>query len=509
MSFLEHLPIWPILVPMIGGLLMLLPPFAGVERYQSRRYFAAILVFLQLVCGSLLLNSVIASENLIYAVGNWQPPFGIILYVDPLAALLVCLTSFLGIGVVLYSFAGEDRAGRYYHPLLQFQILGINGAFLTNDLFNLFVFFEVLLIASYSLLIHAGAKQKTEAAVHYVILNLIGSSIFLFALGTMYAAVGSLNIADIAMKISTLSDSDTLLVNIAGALLLVVFGLKSAMLPLHFWLPKTYSAASAPIAALFAIMTKVGIYCIFRVYTTIYGEFAGSLSDFVAPIIWPLALASIVAGTIGVIVSPTLRGMTGNLVVVSVGTLLIGFALRSPEASGAAFYYLIHSTLASAALFLLAEMIGQQRGKALDRFVVSRKLKNQTFLGFCFFVAAMMAAGLPPFSGFLGKLVILQAAVTPQEKIWVYSALLISSLVTIIAFSRAGTTLFWRHSGNKGVSDSPEITHWQKAGMLTLLAAGPLLAFGGEHMLTLTGIAASELHNVSDLIELMGLRGEQ
>lgn len=504
---MTHLPMLPILIPMLGGLLMLLPPFAGLARYQNRRYFAFVLVALQLMCGMVMLDAVIVDPNLMYAVGNWQPPFGIILYVDPLAALMVCLTSFLGFAVVLYSFAGEDRAGRYYHPLIQFQILGINGAFLTNDLFNLFVFFEVLLIASYSLLIHAGAKQKTEAAVHYVILNLIGSSIFLFALGTMYGAVGSLNVADIAQKISSLSESQLLLTNISGALLLVVFGLKSAMLPLHFWLPKTYAAASAPIAALFAIMTKVGIYCIFRVYTTVYGDFAGGLSHFVTPIIWPLAIASIVVGSVGVIVNPTLRGLAGNLVIVSVGTLLLGFALRTPEASAAAFFYMIHSTIASAILFLLAEMIGQQRGKAQDRFVISRKLKNQRFLGFCFFIAAMMAAGLPPFSGFLGKLVILQSAVTLDEKIWVYSALLISSLITIIAFSRAGTTIFWRHAGNKDVSDSPDVTLWQKMGLLVLLVAGPALALGGQHMLALTDIAALELHNVSGLIELMGVGG--
>lgn len=185
---IEHMIIWPILLPMIGGLLMLLPPFKGVERYASRRIFAVILMLAQITIAATLLITVSSESPIFYAVGNWQPPFGIILYADTLSTMLVLLTTFLGLGVVLYSLAGEDRAGRYYHPLIQFQILGINGAFLTNDLFNLFVFFEVLLIASYSLLIHAGGKQKTEAALHYVIINLIGSSIFLFALGTMYGA---------------------------------------------------------------------------------------------------------------------------------------------------------------------------------------------------------------------------------------------------------------------------------------------------------------------------------
>ena len=230
---IEHLPILPIIVPMVGGLFMLLPPFAGVERYNNRRVFAFILAVSQLLIALWMLQTVTQGPAMMYAVGNWQPPFGIILFADPLSAMLVTLNSFLGLGIILYAFAGEDRAGRYFHPLIQFQILGINGAFLTNDLFNLFVF-EVLLIASYSLLIHAGRKQRIESAVHYVILNLIGSSIFLFALGTMYGALGTLNIADMALKISSLNESNRLLAHIGGAMLLVVFGLKSAMLPLHF-----------------------------------------------------------------------------------------------------------------------------------------------------------------------------------------------------------------------------------------------------------------------------------
>lgn len=510
---IEHMIIWPILIPMIGGLLMLLPPFKGLERYAARRVFAVILILAQIATAATLLLTVSSGEPIFYAVGNWQPPFGIILYADTLSTMLLLLTTFLGLGVVLYSLAGEDRAGRYYHPLIQFQILGINGAFLTNDLFNLFVFFEVLLIASYSLLIHAGGKQKTEAALHYVILNLIGSSIFLFALGTIYGALGTLNIADMALKIRSLSESNLLLAQIGGALLLVVFGLKSAMLPLHFWLPKTYAAAPAPVAALFAIMTKVGIYCIFRVYTVIYGVEAGELVDMIQPIIWPLAIVTIVIGTVGTLVSPTLRGMAGNLVIVSVGTLLVAFALRTPEATAAAFMYLIHSTLATAALFLIADMIGLQRGKAVDRFVISRKLKSQSLLGVCFFVIAMVVAGLPPFSGFLGKLLILQAPTLNEDKLIIFSTILISSLVTIVAFSRAGTTIFFRHAPvrdpAKDLSDSPDLSPWQIAGVAVLLIASPAIAIFGAQVIDITQLAAEQLHDVNILIDVMRLRGAE
>ncbi|MFC4698914.1 monovalent cation/H+ antiporter subunit D [Glaciecola siphonariae] len=501
-----HLAILPILIPMLGGLMMLLPPFAGPDRFQRRRAAALILTLLQLVCSAALIASVLQNGALMYAVGDWQPPYGIILYVDQLAAMLIALTSFLGVCVTMYSFAGADRGGKYFHPLIQFQLLGIYGAFLTNDLFNLFVFFEVLLIASYALLIHGGGKQKTAASVHYVILNLIGSSIFLFALGTLYGITGTLNIGDMALRIPELSAGDKLIAQAGGSLMLIVFGLKSAMLPLHFWLPQTYAAATAPVAALFAIMTKVGVYCIFRVYTVIYGESAGDLAGMIEPWIWPLAILSIVAGTIGALASPNLRALAGNLVIVSVGTLLIAFAIRTPEASAAGFYYLIHSTLVSAALFLIADMIGEQRGKALDYFVIARKIKQQTLMGILFIVVAMAIAGLPPFSGFLGKLVILQSAAAGDHRLWVWSLILLSSLMTIIALSRAGTTLFWRSPPGQDNDDTKNVSKWQLSGALLLLIASPMLALFGASILNYTNQAAEQMHNIDYLINILQLK---
>ncbi|MFT6269662.1 MAG: multicomponent K+:H+ antiporter subunit D [Alphaproteobacteria bacterium] len=503
-----HLAILPILIPMIGGLLMLLPPFAGTHRYQFRRVAALCLMLAQIACSIYLMLMVVKNGAIMYAVGDWQPPFGIILYADQLSAMLVALTSFLGLGITVYSFCGVDRKGKYFHPLVQFQLLGIYGAFLTNDLFNLFVFFEVLLIASYTLLMHGEGKQKTAANLHYVILNLIGSSLFLFALGTLYGITGTLNIADMSMRVSELTGSNQIIAQAGGSLLLIVFGLKAAMLPLHFWLPQTYAAASAPVAALFAIMTKVGVYCIFRVYTVIFGEQAGELANMIEPWVWPLAILTVVLGTVGALASPNLRTLAGNLVIVSVGTLLIAFALRTPEASAAGLFYLVHSTLITAALFLIADMLGQQRGKALDYFVVARKIKQSALLGGLFVVAAMAVAGLPPFGGFLGKLVILQSAMDSDKKIWVWSIILLSSLATIIALSRAGTTLFWRNTPSRDASESPGVSKWQLCGAFLLLGASPLLAIFGASMIEYTNNAATQLHDVNYLIEVMNLGGD-
>ncbi|MBT0586015.1 monovalent cation/H+ antiporter subunit D [Alteromonas oceanisediminis] len=504
---MSHLPMLPILIPLLGGLMMLLPPYVGADNYARRRIASLALILLQIGCAIWLLLTVSRDGAMLYALGDWQPPFGIILYADGLAAMLVLLTSVLGLGITLYSCSGTDREGKYFHPLIQFQLLGIYGAFLTNDLFNLFVFFEVLLIASYTLLIHGGGKHRTAANVHYVILNLIGSSLFLIALGTLYGTTGTLNMADMSLRIAALSESQAVIAQTGGALLLIVFGLKSAMLPLHFWLPRTYEAATAPVAALFAIMTKVGVYCIYRVFTVVFGSEAGQLADMALPWIWPLAILSIAAGTLGVLASPNLRTLTGNLVIVSVGTLLVAFALRTPEATAAGLYYLIHSTLISAALFLIADMVGLQRGKAFDRFVLARRVQHQSLLGIMFFVAALSIAGLPPFSGFLGKLVILQSVTEAGDKVLIWSAILISSLAGIVALSRAGTTLFWRHPVSKDTSDTETISSWKVTGTTLLLSTSILLVIFGGHVLEYTNQAAIQLHDVQLLLDVMNLGG--
>ncbi|GGD67796.1 monovalent cation/H+ antiporter subunit D [Lacimicrobium alkaliphilum] len=441
-----------------------------------------------------------------YALGNWQAPFGIVLFADRLSMLLVVLNGILGLGATLYAFAGVDREGKYFHPLLQFQLMGINGAFLTGDLFNLFVFFEVLLIASYALLIHGGGKQKTLANVHYVILNLIGSSLFLFALGTLYGTTGTLNIADMALRIAQLSAGEQVIAKAGGLLLLIVFGLKAAMLPLHFWLPRTYAAASAPVAALFAIMTKVGIYGIFRVYTVIFGEQAGELANMVQPWIWPLAFLTIIVGSIGALASPNLRHLSANLVVISVGTLLIAFALRTPQATAAGLFYLVHSTLVTGALFLIADMVGQQRGKALDWFVMARKVSQPALLGILFFVGAMTVAGLPPFSGFIGKLVVLQSAHSAAEILWIWPIILIAGLITIIALSRAGTTMFWRYTGEGDRSQVQRVSRWQVSAVILLLLGSPLMVIFGAVVTDYTTAAATELHQLQGLFEVMNLQ---
>lgn len=442
-----------------------------------------------------------------YILGGWQPPFGIALVADRLSTMMVLLTSILSLGALLYACAGDDKQGMYFHPLFMFQIMGINGAFLTGDVFNLFVFFEVLLIASYALLIHGGGKQKTKANVHYVILNLVGSSIFLFALGILYGTLGSLNIADMANKVRLLDEHGQALVKVGGLLLLVVFGLKAAMLPLNFWLPKTYAAASAPVAALFAIMTKVGIYSILRIHTVIFGEDAGALASIAIPWLWPLAVLTLIIGAIGVLASPSLRLTVANLVIISVGTLLLAIAMQRENATSAALYYMLHTTLITGALFLIADLISKQRGKAEDRFVSSRKMAHEKTLGIAFFIAALTVVGMPPLSGFLGKVLILQAAEGMTEMAWVWSVILLSGLASLVAISRAGTSIFWRHSKDSANTSSDPIHPMKIIAVVLLLSASPLLVILGGPVTDYTHQAAVQLHDTTQSVDALLIQG--
>ncbi|MEB4996864.1 monovalent cation/H+ antiporter subunit D [Pseudomonas aeruginosa] len=496
---MSHWLILPILLPLFVGSLLLLPL---AERWQRGLSLLAALALIPL---SLLLIRTAASGDLsVYALGNWAAPFGIVLMLDRLAALMLLATAVLGSAALIYALRGDDRLGKHFHALFQFQLLGINGAFLTGDLFNLFVFFEILLIASYALLLHGGGAERVRSGLHYVILNLVGSAFFLIAVGTLYGLTGTLNMADMAQKIAMADAERAPLLAAAGLLLLVVFALKAALLPLYFWLPRAYAAASAPVAALFAIMTKVGIYSILRVYTLVFGDAAGELANLAQAWLWPLALATLGLGAIGALAARTLQGLLAYLVVVSAGTLLAGVALGSERALAASLYYLLHSTWIAGGLFLLADLVARQRGDKAGDLVQGPALQNPRLLGGAFFIGAIAVAGLPPLSGFFGKVMLLQSVAPGSQALALWSVVLGSGLVALVALSRAGSTLFWR-TGHT-VLGSAELDHGRLFACILLLSAGPLLVFAAKPLLAYVQAAAAQLHDL-DLYRQIITRG--
>ncbi|MEO0700886.1 MAG: monovalent cation/H+ antiporter subunit D [Pseudomonadota bacterium] len=391
----------------------------------------------------------------IYRLGDWPAPFGIVLVLDRLSALMVLMTSTLALLVVIHALAtGWDARGRHFHALFQFQLMGICGAFLTGDVFNLFVFFEVLLIASYGLMIHSGGRQRMQAGLQYVVMNLAGSTLFLFALGTLYASTGTLNIADLAQRIPQIPAEEAGLVRVSAMLLLIVFAVKAALFPMQFWLPATYANAPAPVAALFAIMTKVGAYAILRVHTTAFGPGMPGTGDLAGTWLFPAAVITIAVGAFGVLGARRLMPLIAFSVVGSMGTLLIAVAAFSPDATLAALYYMVHSTFAAACLFLIADLVVTRR-QADTLTPAPATLQNGLFAAL-FFAAAIGMAGMPPLSGFLGKLLILDALRAPGIIGWAWPAILVGSLLTIVGFARAGSALFWKSTAIAAPDPTPE-----------------------------------------------------
>ncbi len=492
---MNHLVIIPVLLPLLTGILLLLLAERNLQLTRAVSLVSSLA--LVLVC-ALLLVSAGSGAIEVYAPGNWVAPFGIVLVLDRLSAAMLITTSLLALFSLMYAASERNKQSSSLHSLVHFLLMGLNGAFLTGDLFNLFVFFEVLLLASYALLLHGGGPARVKAGMHYVILNLAGSAVFLISAAALYGLTGTLNMADMAQRVARSDPADAPLIATAGGLLLLVFGLKAAVVPLYFWLPRAYASASAPVAALFAIMTKVGVYSIIRTSVLIFGETAGPIGNFALQWLWPLALLTLVLGFIGVLAARELRMQLAYLVIVSVGTLLAGVALNSQPALSATVYYLVHSTFICGALFLLADLIQKQRGALEDRLLAGPTLPNAALLGGLFFFAAASVTGMPPLSGFVGKLMLLKAAGVGADAGWLWSCVLLSGLAMIVAFSRSGSTLFWRAEGSPVSKRLNQTALWTAVG---LLALGPIMVISGDRIMAFTDALANQVMTPSLYIE--------
>ena len=451
--WLQHAPVLSVLLPSFTGMaLLLLGDFGGMSgvggghnraRIVWRRRLSMASVVLGLIMAAGLAWRASSGDLLVYRMGEWEAPFGIVLVLDRLSALMVLLTYVVAAPVLWYATGGWDNRGRHFHAIFHFQLMGLSGAFLTGDLFNLFVFFEVLLISSYVLLLHGLGRERLRMGFHYVVLNLAGSGLFLIGLAMIYAVAGTLNMADLAVRVAQLTGDSALVARAAALILLVVFGLKAAIVPLYFWLPGTYASASAPVAALFAIMTKVGVYSIIRTHWGIFGLEAGEATLAAQAWLLPMALTTSVLGALGALASHSMGRLVGYLTVSSVGTILAGVGLFTPETLSAALYYTLHSTIVIAGLFLLVELMAAQRGQAGDKLRPAVAVREPVLLGLMMIFGAASAAGLPPLPGFLGKLMILQSTSGLSAQPWVWTVVLSVGFLSLVGLARAGVIVFW------------------------------------------------------------------
>ncbi len=484
---MNHWIIAPVVLP------ALLAPFIvlaaryhiGIQRAVS---VTGVLMLIGIAAGLAL--QVSDGSILLYQLGDWAAPFGIVLVGDRLSTVMVLLTAVLALFVLLYAIgSGWDNRGWHFHALFQFQLMGIMGAFLTGDLFNLFVFFEVLLIASYGLMIHAGGNARLRAGVQYVLFNLIGSTLFLFALGSIYAETGTLNMADLANRVTMIAPEDTVGIRVAAVLLLLVFAIKAAVVPLHFWLPSSYAEAPGPVAALFAIMTKVGAYAIIRVYTMVFPPDLEVTAGLHTLWLLPAALVSLAVGMIGVLAAKRLDRLVAFSVIGSMGMVMVSISLFTPAGIAAALYYIVHSTLAGAALFLISDLV--RTGRANLSLTAQPPIAGTTLTAALFFVGAIAMAGLPPLSGFLGKLLVLDAAYGSGLMVWIWAIVLGSSLICIVGFARAGSILFWKAHSIEPPEDADAmmrpspLSYVAVGGLVSLLVAHTVFA-GQVHAYTTT-----------------------
>ncbi len=468
---IDHLVIAPILLPLAVGALMLL--FSERRRTFKMALSLATTVVLLIIAAVLVVIAGTpvgdrASSMIVYPLGNWRPPFGIVLVADRLSALMLLVTAVLGCATLLFSLARWHQSGPRFYTLFLFLLTGLNGAFLTGDLFNLFVFFEILLAASYGLVLHGSGTARVRAGLHYIPINLVASSLFLVGVSLIYGVTGTLNMADIGRMVPALPGESRALFEIGAGILGVAFLVKAGMWPLSFWLPTTYAAASTPVAAMFAIMTKVGIYVILRLFLLSFGDEAGASAGFGDEWLYFGGMATMAFGAIGVLASQSLQRMGGYSVLVSSGTLLAAIGTGNSAAVSGALFYLVTSTLAISAYFLLVELVerGQQAGA--DVLAVSQELFGDpdedldeeeeevgvaipatiAVLGGAFVACTVLLAGLPPLSGFIAKFAMLSAVLNEAGRIgaedWAFVALLIlSGFTTLIAMSRSGIRALW------------------------------------------------------------------
>ncbi len=486
-----HLAILPIIVPFVAGGLILLVERGGIG-LQRGIAFAATLT--QLLLAIALIQAADSGVVGAYLVGDWPARLGIALAVDRLTAIMLLTTASLGCAGLLYAGGGWDRRAPHFHALFQIQLMGLNGAYLTADLFNLFVFFEVLLIASYGLMLSGGRAARMRAGLHYVAFNITASALYLIAVGLLYGLLGALNMAEMAERIAAAPAANLPLIAAAGGLLLIVFAAKAALFPLSLWLPETYARTPAPVVALFAVMTKLGVYAVLRVYSLLFGPEAGPLAGHVWPWVLGAAALGLLLASFGALAAGTLRRLAGYLTIGSAATLFLAVGLAEPGVLGAALYYLMHSAGIGAALFLLADLIRRQRLQAGDSLLALDRIGPNALLGGLFMIAAVSMVGLPPLSGFIGKFALLDAMPAAAAG-WLWPLILINSLFALIAFARAGSHLFWQSgtvaAGSAALAPAPKRIEW--LAVVLLLASGIGLSVAAQPVLRYTGAAAEQV----------------
>jgi multicomponent K+:H+ antiporter subunit D len=524
-AILRHLVVLPILIPLVAGAALF---FIAEARRAARISIAVVSMASQLVVAIALLYLTSDAAPYIwpdgvgvYAIGGWPAPFGIVLVVDRLTAVMLTLGGIVSLSTLVYSIARWDRPGQPFHSLFQFLTMGLNGAFLTGDLFNLFVFFEILLAASYGMLLRGAGGPRVKFGLHYIAVNLAASLLFLIGVALIYGTAGTLNMADLAGRAAALPADERALLDAGAAILGIAFLVKAGSWPLNFWLPGAYSAAMAPVAAAFALMTKVGFYAILRIGTLIqeYETLGAALLY--------MGILTLVTSTIGMLAAKHLARLVAFTVLMSMGILLGSLGLRIEALTAPVMFYLIVSVLTTCTFFMVAGMTGRTRvadepaapeaeeesdtavpgyqAYGIKKFSVYELADEagvaipavMAFLGMMFVCCVLLVSGLPPFSGFLAKFALLATMLDPVHDVggssasWILSATIVASgLVSVVALSRIGTRLFW----SVAARTTPRLRLLEAAPVAALVLLCLGLSVAADPVMRYLDSAAKSLH---------------
>ncbi len=444
---MSWLTVLPILIPLTTAV------FAALawQNLPAQRVIGLIGAAALFVLSVVLMVVVWQGGVLAAQMGAWPAPFGITLVVDNLSAAMVVITGITGLAVAVYSIAdiGRVEANAGFHPMLHFLLAGVSGAFVTGDIFNLYVWFEVMLIASFALLVVGGGRAQFDGAVKYVALNLFSTVMFLSAVGLLYGMTGTLNLADLHMKVREVENTGLLAA--VAVMFLVAFGIKSAVFPLFFWLPASYHTPPVAVSAIFsALLTKVGVYALIRVFTLVFSpEALGEAFDWIQTLLLWIAALTMITGVLGAAAQTEIRRILSFHIISQIGYMIMGLALYTALGIVGAVFYILHHIIVKANLFLVSGVANRLTG-SYDLKKIGGLYKSKPFLAVLFLIPAFSLAGFPPLSGFWAKYVLIKAGLE-VDAYWIVAAALVVGLLTIFSMTKIWAEAFWKpHPGGDG-----------------------------------------------------------
>jgi multicomponent Na+:H+ antiporter subunit D len=450
----------------------------------------------QLVSAVMLVRHVLEHGMIVVQVGAWEAPFGISLVCDLFSAMMVAVTGVISVAVAVYSIGDIDaqHTRKHYYSLIRMLLMGVNGSFLTGDLFNLYVWFEVMLLSSFVLITLSGTKDQLEGGVKYLLLNVLSSFIFLCGVGLIYGKLGTLNMADIAHRLD--AHQDALLVNSSAMLLLVAFGIKAALFPFFFWLPASYHTPKVAISALFAgLLTKVGVYAMIRSYTLLFH----SQFEIVQDVLLFLAGMTMLTGVFGAASHFDIKKILSFHIVSQIGYIVMGLAIGTPVAIAGAIFYTIHHILVKTNLFLIAGLI-EKRSGTTDLKAIGGLYKALPGLALLFFLPAFSLGGIPPLSGFWAKLGVIKAGLETQHYLLVGCALFVG-ILTLFSMTKIWAEAFWKKEPTHTIATHKHIPWVMIWPCIAMAALTVWISVWPQQLLELSTMASEQLASPQTYIE--------